>query len=80
VARVDGLGVAPDVLVLEPLHIHYLQRACGVYVGGGLSSEHDTYKTVKAKFWPWLSGRSPSNLRSCSPFARRRGVLEPLLS
>ena len=24
-----------------------------------VSSEHGTYKTVKAKFWPWLSGKSP---------------------
>jgi hypothetical protein len=41
-----------------------------VFVGGVpiqhneelLSSEHGTYKTVKARFWRWLSGKSPSNL------------------
>jgi len=27
-----------------------------------LSSEHGTYKTVKAIFWPWLSGKSPETL------------------
>ena len=25
-----------------------------------------TYKTVKARSWPWLSGQSPENLVSCS--------------
>ena len=24
-----------------------------------LSSEYGTYKTVNARFWPWLSGKSP---------------------
>ena len=24
-----------------------------------LSSEHASYKTLKARFWPWLSGSSP---------------------
>ena len=31
-----------------------------------------TYKTVKARFWPWPSGKSPYNLTSCSLFARKR--------
>ena len=24
-----------------------------------MSSEYDTYKRVKARFWPWLLGKSP---------------------
>ena len=38
-----------------------------------------TYKTVKARFWPCLSVKSPENLSSCSLFARKlglRGVLK----
>jgi len=34
-----------------------------------LSSEYGTYKTVKARFWPWFSGKDPLNLVSCSLFA-----------
>ena len=26
---------------------------------GPLPSEYGTYKTVKARFWPWLSGQGP---------------------
>jgi len=39
-----------------------------------LSIEYGTYKTVKARFWPWLVGKSPDNLLSCS----LRGVLDQL--
>ena len=31
-----------------------------------LSSEYGTYKTVKARFWPWLSEKSPEILSRCS--------------
>jgi len=27
-----------------------------------MSSEYGTYQTVKASFWPWLSGKRPLNL------------------
>jgi len=32
--------------------------------------EVGTYKTVKTRFWPWLSGKSLENIFSCSLFAR----------
>ena len=35
-----------------------------------LTSEYGTYKTVKARFWPLLSGTSPANLARCSRFRR----------
>ena len=37
-----------------------------------LSSEHGACKSVRAKFWPWLPGKSPENLSSCSLFAQKR--------
>ena len=36
------------------------------------ASEYGTCATVKARFWPWLSVRSPWPLVSCSLFARKR--------
>jgi len=44
---------------LEPLHI----SSCP------LSGEYGTCKTVMAKFWPWLSGKGPRDLSSCTRFA-----------
>jgi len=37
-----------------------------------LSSGCGTYKTVTARFWPWLEGKSPENVSSCSLLARKR--------
>ena len=37
-----------------------------------LSSKHGTLKTIEARFWPWLSGKSPQTLSSCSLFTRKR--------
>ena len=47
---------------------------CSEYYSGTPRSarEHRTYKTVKARFWPWMSGKSPSNFSRCAPFARKR--------
>jgi len=36
-----------------------------------LLSEYGTCKTVKARFWPWLSDKSPLNVSSCSLLARK---------
>ena len=36
------------------------------------SSEYGTFKTVKARFWPWFSGKSRLNLVRCSLLARKR--------
>ena len=45
---------------------------CRVFVL--LWSERGTYKTVKARFWPWLRGTSPYIVLSCPPFARKQSV------
>ena len=37
-----------------------------------MSSECGNHKTVKAILWPWLCVKSPSNLSTCRPFARKR--------
>ena len=37
-----------------------------------LPSEHGTCKTATARFWPWLSGKSPEHLLRCCLFARQR--------
>ena len=43
-----------------------------------LSSEHGTYTTVKARFWPWRFGESLESFASCSlesGHARRRDAM-----
>jgi len=40
--------------------------------GDPRSSEYATHKTVKARFWPWISGKGPYNISSCPLFARKR--------
>jgi hypothetical protein len=37
-----------------------------------LSSEYGTHEPVRARFWPWLSGKSLENVWNCSLFARKR--------
>jgi len=47
--------------LLDPFH----KTSCiGV---APLSGEYGTYKTVKARFWPWLSGKSRLNPFKLSP-------------
>ena len=38
--------------------------------GNPLSSEYGTYKTVEDRLWPWLSGKSPYNVRVKGPGLR----------
>ena len=47
-------------------------RSKGVAALQPLSSEVGAYKTVQARFWPWLAGKRPYNLSSCCLFARKR--------
>ena len=42
---------------------------------GPLSSEYGTYKTVKARVLPWLSGNSPEHLSSSSNLVRQQLAL-----
>ena len=61
-----------------------------VYMRGDIvsnvPSKLGAYKPVKARFWPWLSGKSPENLETCSLFSRSRvhlrvtRPLEPFLN
>ena len=37
-----------------------------------LSSECGTLETIKARFWPWHSGKGPWNLPRCFLFARKQ--------
>ena len=50
--------------------------SCALTCARPLSSpvvgQHGTYKTVKPRFWPRLSGKSPSKRSSCSLFDRKR--------
>ena len=39
---------------------------------GCRSSEHGTCKSVKARFWPWLSGESPENVENGALVSRQR--------
>ena len=37
-----------------------------------LSSEDGTHKTVKARFWLWLSSKNPQHVFKCALLARKR--------
>ena len=55
----------------EPSEVSYFDRP--------LLSECGTYKTVTARFWPWVPGTSLQILVCCALFARTRGASMALL-
>ena len=60
---IDGLFATLDGLIADgAADMLTIQHAFG------------TYKTVKARFWPWLWGRSPYFSLKCSLFARKREI------
>ena len=78
-AALRGAGVAHKLITLQGYLAHTPITLQGYLAVSGaqtpLSSEHGTHKAVKTIFWPWLSGKSPSNVLSCSLFAALlRGV------
>ena len=44
----------------------------GRAVTAHLSCKLGTYKTVRARFWPWLPRKRRESISSCSLFARER--------
>jgi len=56
---------------LFPCHDSMTSHADGVLILP-LLSECGTHETVRARFWPWLSDRSPQNRVRCSWLARKR--------
>jgi len=52
------MGMGPKMLwdAAEDVAPAVREGACGVQP---LSSDYGTSKTVRARFWPWLSGKSP---------------------
>ena len=47
--------------------VKQLTQAETPVITGPLSREYGTYKTVKIRGWPWLSGKSPENV-SCKKY------------
>ena len=73
-SRLDaGLGFRVNAWKVVPGLTPVKVRMSGVLDGGGSmtrrksmqlippSSEYSSYKTVKARFWPWLSEQSPQH-------------------
>ena len=53
---------------------HSLSHLLSLLLSGGVEASSSslllpTYKTVKARFWPWLSGKCPSHPLNCWLFA-----------
>ena len=68
-AELLGVARLAEHVALQTIHTMPLQGHADV-----LQSHEDPssveHKTVKARFWPWLSGQSPENLGRCSLVAR----------
>ena len=60
--------------ILASLGVEMHDNNAQILVSQVASPEYGTYKTVKDRFWPWISGESPFTVSSCSLFAAAVGV------
>ena len=75
--RFGVLGSKPETAAALPHEQDYKSKTPNPVQGQGarrvpVRGLSLSYKTVKARFWPWLSGKSSENMSSRSLFARTR--------